>query len=163
MNSRTTFRDTDKGLKAILAHNKELSEACVLVGLPGRSSPREKDSPMTVATLGVIHEFGSPANGIPARPFMAQTYQKHGKAAFSYMVRMARVVAEGKMDARTALNRVGVFYTGRVKDTLRNGTFVPNAPATIARKGSSKPLIDTGLMRASVTHVIAPPNAKGAI
>lgn len=28
--------------------------------------------------------------------------------------------------------------------------FAPNAPATVARKGSSKPLVDTGALRASV-------------
>ena len=33
-------------------------------------------------------------------------------------------------------------------------TFAPNAPSTIARKGSSKPLIDTGVLLSSIVEII---------
>ena len=36
----------------------------------------------------------------------------------------------------------------------------PNSPATIAAKGSDRPLIDTAEMRKSITYVIKVPNNK---
>lgn len=176
-NSKTTFKEKDLGYKHLVAQTRSMDDAVLLVGLPGRGSPKEKvqvgqtksgkakyaPQGITVAELGVIHEFGSKANNIPARPFMAQTYQKDGQTALDYMERQARVVMAGKMDARTALNRVGLYYVGRLKNMIRNGSFVENKPATIALKGSSKPLIDTGLMRNSITHVLAKPDAKGTL
>lgn len=161
--SKTTFKEKDLGMKRILGAINSLDDAVVLVGLPGRNSPNYEDLDKTVAEIAVINEFGSPANNIPKRPFMVQTYERHGQKALKYLERMARQVVHGKVQAKQALNRVGVFYTGRVKDTIRNGAFVPNAPATIAAKKSSKPLIDTGTMRNSVTHVLAAPNAKGTV
>lgn len=147
-----------------LKNINSLDDAVVLVGLPGRNSPKhEEGSQATVAEIAVINEFGSPANNIPARPFMAQTYERHGQSAIKFLERMAQQVARGKIPAKAALDRVGVYYTGRVKDTIVKGTFAPNSPVTIAQKKSSKPLIDTGTMRNSVTHVLAPPGAKGTV
>ena len=37
---------------------------------------------------------------------------------------------------------------------INKGPFTPNAPATVKRKGSSQPLIDTGNLRKSITFVI---------
>jgi hypothetical protein len=39
----------------------------------------------------------------------------------------------------------------RVKVKILDGDFEPNAPSTIAKKGSSHPLIDTGQEKNSVT------------
>ena len=35
------------------------------------------------------------------------------------------------------------------------GTFAPDAPATARRKKSSRPLIDTGLLRQSIKYKVA--------
>lgn len=41
-----------------------------------------------------------------------------------------------------------------IQKEIVNGDFVPNSPETIKRKGSDKPLIDTGRMRQSINYVI---------
>lgn len=41
-----------------------------------------------------------------------------------------------------------------VQRFIHAGNFVPNAPATIERKGSSAPLLDTGQMWQSITHEV---------
>lgn len=43
---------------------------------------------------------------------------------------------------------------GIVSSAPGGETFAPNAPSTIARKGSSKPLIDTGVLLSSIVEVI---------
>jgi hypothetical protein len=53
-----------------------------------------------------------------------------------------------------ALTRLGVGAAGKVKEEITKGDFVPNAPSTIARKGSSHPLIHTGQLRQGITFKI---------
>ncbi len=151
----------DRGFKKAVRLREEMDKHCVLVGLPGRHSPMHKET--TVAKLGVLHEFGSPANGIPTRPFMAQTAQKHRRNTVELLKRNAKAVLNGQQSPKQGLGRIGVVYEGYIKDTIRNGDFAPNAPSTVLMKGSSRPLIDTGLMRASVTSVVADSKAKGTV
>ena len=47
---------------------------------------------------------------------------------------------------------VGMQMKSDISSTLTNGPWTPNSPVTIARKGSSRPLIDTGELRASITY-----------
>jgi hypothetical protein len=58
------------------------------------------------------------------------------------------------MTTAMALGQMGNFLVGAVRKQIRNGHFVPLKPATIRRKGSSKPLIDTGQMMNGVTYVV---------
>ena len=52
------------------------------------------------------------------------------------------------------MKSIGVFQKGLVQAEIVDGDFEPNAPSTIKKKGSDKPLIDTGKMRQSVNFVI---------
>ena len=52
-----------------------------------------------------------------------------------------------------------MFQKGLIQRKIVDGTFEPNAPSTIRKKGSSRPLIDTGRMRQSVNFII---RRKGA-
>ena len=48
--------------------------------------------------------------------------------------------------------RMGVAMVGQVQRSITVLRQPPNATATLLRKRSSNPLIDTGFMRQSVTH-----------
>lgn len=125
--------------------------------------PSEKDKPhpttqgMTVAQVAAANEVGS-APGVfpivPARPFMAQTVQKYGPRFKEEQKNLLAMISKGEMSTKVALNRLGSLGASSVKETIADGDFAPNAPYTAARKGSSKPLIDTGAMRQSVTWVV---------
>ena len=58
------------------------------------------------------------------------------------------------MDPKQAMEVLGVKAEGDMKKTIGRGKFKPNSPKTIKRKGSAQPLIDTGRMRASVSHKV---------
>lgn len=164
-----SFTQRDLGLANAVKMTARLRDSFVMVGLPGVGSPPAietvyqdgkavgtRPSGMTVAALGVIHEYGSPSNNIPSRPFMRQTWGRSRWATLGIIRQMYLQITSPskKMSIRQALGVIGAFYEGRVKDTLVNGTFAPLKRATVVRKGSSKPLIDTGLMRNSVTHKV---------
>lgn len=52
---------------------------------------------------------------------------------------------------RAQLSRLGVLAQGDIQMEITALSSPPNTPSTIARKGSSNPLIDTGAMRGAVT------------
>ena len=56
--------------------------------------------------------------------------------------------------AEKILKETGVFQVSLIQEKIENGSYEKNADATIERKGSDKPLIDTGRMRQSVHYVI---------
>jgi len=58
------------------------------------------------------------------------------------------------MTAKQALKELGIYQKDLVQQTITEGDFEPNAPSTIRKKRSDKPLIDTGRMRQSVNYVI---------
>ena len=153
----------DLGLDKILQIQKDMDKGVVYVGLPGDSpmatvvTKRDSDGSiveshesdtLTVATLGVIHELGL---GVPSRPFMAKTWERRGEDTKKLIEAEAKLCLQGGRDVEGALKEIGVFYENAVKESFTAESFEPLADSTIARKGSSVPLIDTGTMRQSIT------------
>ena len=66
---------------------------------------------------------------------------------------MKRDIVSGK-SAESVLKKIGIFQKDLMQEKITSGSFTPNAPATIKKKGSSHPLIDSGRMRQSVNYVI---------
>lgn len=103
---------------------------------------------LTMATLGAIQEFGTET--IPARPWLVPGVES---ATQEILDTIQEGIEEGRDPAQT-LNRVGLVAAGEVQMYITELRTPPNAPSTIAAKGSDNPLIDTGAMRASVTYQI---------
>lgn len=101
----------------------------------------------SIAEYATVNEYG--LNDIPARPFMRNTYQEN-ISNYRNLVENAVYDVLGGDDAELALTKVGMQMQNDIKDNIRNGDWTPNAPSTIERKGSSKPLIDKGKMLGSI-------------
>jgi phage gpG-like protein len=98
-----------------------------------------------------VHEFGSPERGIPERPFLRTTIQAN-KGKYVQLNRKNLVAVLNKtMTVEQALGQLGAVAAGDVQAQIASGGFAPLKAATIKRKGSSKPLIDTGQLRQSIT------------
>lgn len=148
------FEDKDLGFNQIKREMAELDNYYVGVGFPGDAENTQHKSGFNMASLALVHEFGTESGKIPARPFMKQTSKAFSKNVGALMTTLTRKVASGRLSAKKAHSQLGAYYEGKMKETITSGTFKPNAPATIKLKGSSKPLIDTGQMRASISHVV---------
>lgn len=102
-----------------------------------------------VAQLAFWQEFGT--INIPPRPFMrnaiAQNKEKWGDL-FSTQLKNGT-------DAETALNAVGEIARGDVLMSLTSLSSPPLKPSTIAKKGSSNPLIDTGHLKNSLSFEVS--------
>lgn len=107
-----------------------------------------------IAKVATIHEYGAPRANIPERSYIRSTVRERRGELQALMARLVRLMIAGKIDERRALELVGAWLVNAIKGRIVSGPFAPLKPATIARKGSDKPLIDTGQLKNSVTFVI---------
>ena len=121
------------------------------IGFPSGANYEDGTS---VAYVATIQEFGAPAVNIPARPFMRPTVARQKDQWVKILSNDVPKVAMGKMSAFDALDKVGIVAAADIQTTISSIYSPPNSPATIRQKGSSKPLIDTGLMLASVSNAV---------
>ena len=127
----------------------------VNVGVP--EGKREEDG-TPVAMIAAVHEFGSPSQGIPERPFLRVAVQRNRQK----YVRLNRInlvkMLRGQATVEQALGQLGEMAKGDVQTEIRSGEFTPLKEATIKRKGSSRPLIDTGQMVQSIAWELGDKN-----
>jgi len=129
----------------------------VFVGLPAEKvGGKVYGDGMTVIRIGAIHEFGVPKVGIPQRSFLRVPFRIKQKEMNKAIAKQFEEITNGrKVDI--ALGRIGVIATNISKGAFRSdgyGEWEPNDPETIARKGSSTTLVDTGILRSSITWVV---------
>lgn len=101
--------------------------------------------------IAMWNEFGTV--NIPSRPFMRDSVDKH-EAAINHMLTAQKDALLHGATAREILNTAGLFQQDLIQTEIEQGDFVANAPATVRKKGSDKPLIDTGTMKNSVHYQI---------
>lgn len=113
----------------------------------------ERQYPHHVATVAAWQEYGTRA-GTPERPFFRNVLNElPGDPAFRSL--MENIVDfERRRVSITAAKLVGQYVASKVQESIRTLKEPPNAPRTIARKQSSNPLIDVGIMRTSVTYEV---------
>lgn len=128
---------------------QKLTELEVRVGF--QSGEDNYEDGAELVEVAAYNELGG--SDRPARPFMKQSFENH-ENELRQAGQMANDILGNGGSAEQALNRVGVVAKGIVQSEIREGSFAPNAPSTISRKGSSQPLIDTGHMRQSVNYVV---------
>ncbi len=139
----------------------KLASIRVMVGVPAEKGSRNDGGTINNAAIAYIQEHGAPEAGIPARPFLKpgieskeaeilSAFKKVGKAAF---------VDGDPAKVDRGFNAVGLIAQSAVRAKITDGPFEPLKPSTIAarnRRGrtGTKPLIDTGQLRNSLTYVI---------
>ena len=128
----------------------------VLVGIPQENNATREDG-VTNVQLMYIHTYGSPARRIPARPTIEPAItDPANRAVLQNLLKVSMVSAfAGNLNgALTGKNRAGMMAVNMIKTRFGSAALAPNAPSTVRRKGSSAPLIDTGVLRNSITFVI---------
>ncbi|TBM05648.1 hypothetical protein EYY87_08600 [Hafnia paralvei] len=114
----------------------------------------EVNDGVLVADYATWNEFGT--RKIPSRPFMRTYFDNSVSRLEKFSVNGITQVLLGKATFMQFLNAAGVEMVNGVKKSITNGEWDPNAPLTVSLKGSSKPLIDKGVMLNSVTFAIHP-------
>ena len=126
----------DNLIKIIEAMNKK---HCY-VGIPKKDNKRENPdgstSPIGNAALAYIHEHGSMAQHIPARPFMRPGVRKVKDRITAIMADGAQVAVE-RNDPEIIdkmLRKVGTIVAGSMQETINAGIPPPLSPLTVAKR-----------------------------
>lgn len=157
--------DTSRLLTAAM---KALEENQVLVGIPAEKAPRTSSEAKATgakinnAALGYIHNFGSPAQNIPARQFLEPGIKDAQDGITVRMTKAAQGALDGQPDVvKNNLNAVGIIASSSVKLKINSNIPPPLGASTLAarrRRGrtGTHTLVDTGQLRNSISYVIRP-------
>lgn len=148
-------REKDRGYQAVLREIKKIQrQPHVAVGMQGREGEaiHPSDNSVTVAQVATFNEFGT--KNIPERSFIRSTMDENVRPLLKDNERLFYLIAAGKTTTEKALNTLGLKIVSLIKKKITDLRSPPNDPKTVARKKSSNPLIDTGVMRQSVTHKV---------
>ena len=118
-----------------------------------------------VAYVATIQEYGYPAGNIPPRPFMRPTIALKQAEWTELALRGSRAILKGNQTIENVMEGLGMKAAGDIRKTISLVVSPPLSPRTIAarlRKRANKritgkltkPLIDTGLMFATLTNTV---------
>ncbi len=150
--------DRDRGARALVRRMTDRrfapgpgEGAHVDVGVVGDRAAEayEGDEGVTVAQVAEWAELGL---GQPMRSWLRGWVDENGPAIEARIRTEVRAYAiDGRGDQRKALERIGAWMVGEIRKRIAAGIDPPNAQSTIDKKGSSKPLIDSGQFRSALT------------
>ncbi len=151
--SKVTVKD--QGWRAMLARAREIAggrgvRVGILADEPKRSREPET-SGLSLVEVALIHEFGAPARGIPQRSFLRAAIDEHAPDIRRLILAVAARALDGAITPAQALDQIGSKVAGWVQTRIDQGIAPPLKPETIARKGSSKPLVNVGQLKAAIT------------
>ena len=110
-------------------------------------------APVTIADIAYWNEFGL---GVPERSFIRAWFDEASAENRAALKNALALVLRGEKTIEEALTLVGLRFVGKMQQRISKGVEPPNAASTIKAKGSSKPLIDTGQLRQSLTFLVTP-------
>lgn len=139
---KPSFSAKGPGLKGLQEKMKKLGELEIRVGVLGDSE--HEGSELTNAELAAIHEFGAPRANIPERAHIRGTFDAKQSEWQALTAKLLKGVLVDRFTPEQALGILGERAVADMRAFVRAGVPPPLKPATIRRKGSSTPLIDSG-------------------
>ena len=119
----------------------------------GKTTTSRIKNPPSVAEVAAWQEFGVEARNIPERPFFRQANKKVESPLLRLIHKNLTAKDEYILD-ENEVAKMGLLHAGEIKKSITKLKEPPNTSQTVQAKGSSNPLIDTGLMRASATYKV---------
>lgn len=155
MARKVTFRQANPGwAKNLVKRATGLGGKEAAGGFPRGSSAGSQtyDNGASVLDVAIWNQFGT--DRIPARPFIDNAVTRIEQDKSGSGAHIAKQVLDGEITAEQALKKIGQVAETAIREAITDDVYEPNAPSTIRRKRSNKPLIHTGKMRQAVTSVV---------
>lgn len=149
MAKTNTVTDVDKGAaKTVSAFLKKYGQ--IDVGVLGpKAHSKHRKSEVTVADIAGFHEFGT--KNIPKRSFVRAWFDGAQTEIVDKLRSAAVKLVQGKLDGDGYVKLLGNWAVGQMRKRIASGISPSLAQSTVDRKGSNKPLIDTGVLRSSIS------------
>lgn len=177
----TTDMDFGERQLASLFHYIDKNSPHVDVGFMGEKTYIKQEGgggtevPPSIVDVAVFNEFGTHAQvtdamrgwfkgqGVklapetteivsPERPFIRQAVDQNRDKIIDFIDSQLEDVLSFEIDTPTALKRIGQFVKNLIQQQFTKGDFAPLSDFTVNRKGSTKPLLNTGRLRQSVAY-----------
>lgn len=154
--------DTDHGYAALVERVFGLAQQKPVItigiheeeGAGAHPTEDEIEETVTILLVAIFNEFGTSDGHVPERSFIRAWFDEAEPELRKDLVTLMRSVVAGKRTSREILELMGQRAVGQIQQRISSGIAPPNAPSTIRQKGSSTPLIDSGILRSSVTYKI---------
>jgi hypothetical protein len=147
--------DSDKGYKQLCdrVFGAAKTKPSIDVGILD-DGPHGNDDMVSILQIAVWAEFGTQTE--PARSFIRDWFDQNEAGLRKDLVILMQSVVQGKRTKEQILELLGQRCVAQIQERIVAGIDPPNAQSTIDRKGSSTPLIDTGILKAAVNYRVNP-------
>jgi hypothetical protein len=146
------IKDTDKGFLAIKKALLSLKNKEIKVGIHPEAGKNAKTGTLIV-DYATANEYGT--SKIPERSFMRSTVDEKQQEWNKALDRIVGSITEGDIsNIEQKISFVAEQMVNDIKEKIDSNVPPPLSEATKKRKGSSRTLIDTGIMRASITYKV---------
>jgi hypothetical protein len=161
INKQTAMTWTGLDIDKIFKDLKALERTEVLVGIPDANTDRPNGQPITNAALGYIHENGSAAANIPARPWLIPGILNEENKIVGYLRKGADGALNGNYNeavrymgfaGTTARDSAKAMINSNIQPALAASTLLARRRRGVTRTNT---LIDTGAMRNSVNYIVS--------
>lgn len=106
-----------------------------------------------VATYAAVQEFGSADGRVPARRWQTRSIEENGQAIQAAVAAATAAILDRRAGKLVAADNLGADVADIVRAHVNSANFPPPLkPVTVAAKGHTKAMVDTGKMRDSITH-----------
>jgi len=148
----TKVTSKDNGYKKTLVRMGAMSGTKLFVGVPPQAdNVKHGNNGLTVSALAAIHEYGL---GVPERSFLRAWFDENAEKIRQAISVMAKAIAAGRLTPMQAMAQLGLKFVGEIQARMARNIPPPLDPKTVARKGSSIALIDTGVLRSWISYII---------
>lgn len=135
---------------------REMKTKSVEVGvLANEATGRIYDNGLNVLQVAAIHEYG--LGNSPQRSFLKMPQELKEKEISAFIRKQLNKVLDGEKSVSKGLGLIGVYNVNIISDAFATGGFgkwPPLETETISAKGRSKPLIDTGTLKNSISYEV---------
>ncbi len=143
--------EKDLGFKKFMSDLKKIKGSHVDVGVFGGRNP--SGSSVVVGALSnefgakIPNRFGGEPIIIKERSFLRSTADANRQSYNDEIDEGLKAIAVGSRSPKAVLTSLGVRIRRDVRRKIRSLKTPANEPSTVARKGSSNPLMDEGTLR----------------
>lgn len=152
----STVKVVDKGWDGIIRDLREIGNSYAKVGLPHDGTTSGRHSMAELIEVGYAQEFGSERHNIPERSFMRLSFDQKRNTITQLQQQAVDKVRTGVSTARAALTELADEGVQIIKQKIydQDSSWPELSKKTIAKKGTTVKLIETGQMVNSMQHKV---------
>lgn len=153
--STITIKSKHGGKKVKVVLNASQPGGVKVGVIEGMGEHPNAEDGQSIAQIAFWNEFGTDDGRIPERSFLREGLREKLAENKELIQELLRKMLTLKVSVKQAAGTLGAKAAGDVKAKIVAGPFVENAERTLAAKApKTKPLIETGILRKSITHEV---------